>query len=120
MATGNFPVPPTFAPPFTEDPVTKQQSINPLWLSWFIECAAFFSAAGGSGGAIAHNNTAGLQGGSANQYYHLTASQQANLTAAQPVFTNIAFGTFTLGALAQTGSILIKDAGGTNRRLLVG
>jgi len=127
MATGNFPVPPTYAPPFIQDPATQGYVVNPLWLSWFLQAAQFFSDAGGSGGTIAHNNLAGLQGGAANQFFHLTASDFNNLTGGNPSFAgtvsaaNAKFGTFTsLGGIVQTGFITITDAGGTPRRLLVG
>lgn len=127
MATGNFPVPPTFAPPFIQDPRTQAYTVNPLWLSWFIEAAAFFSATGGSSGTIQHDNLAGLQGGAANEFFHLTLNEFNNLTGGSPSFTglisaaNAKFGTFSgTSGLTQTGFITITDAGGTARRLLVG
>lgn len=118
---GVFPVPPTYAEPFTENPVTKVSSVNPLWLSWFLEAAAFFSAAGGSSGTIQHDLLGGLQGGAANEMFHLTNSEHANLTGGEPNFPNIDFGTYTVdGTLTVTGYITIKDHLGNSRRLMVG
>lgn len=65
--------PPTYADPVLVDPVTKKAKFNPLWLSWFVKAANFFAAASD------HNNLSNLQGGSAGEYYHLTASQLADL-----------------------------------------
>lgn len=35
----NFPIPPTYANPMVEDPVTHQYSFSPLWLNWFLQVA---------------------------------------------------------------------------------
>lgn len=118
---GVFPVPPTYAPPFIKNKQTDEESINPLWLSWFLEAAAFFSAAGGSSGTIQHDLLGGLQGGGVNEFFHLTNSEHANLTGGEPNFPLIDFGTYTAdGTLVVTGYITIKDHLGNSRRLMVG
>jgi len=42
---------PTWAPVTVTDPLTGEDSFNPVWLKWFIDVAAFITANGG-GGAI--------------------------------------------------------------------
>lgn len=82
-----FQPPPTWAPLaiFTKQIVDGKAvdvpSVNPVWLKWFVDFVAVINASGGAGGTITHNSTAGLQGGTANQYYHVTAAQDALLAA---------------------------------------
>ncbi|MHB8413919.1 MAG: hypothetical protein ACYDB1_00795 [Acidiferrobacteraceae bacterium] len=52
-----------------------QPFFNPIWLDWFITLAAVISASGGASGQLQHNNLGGLQGGTTNEYYHLTSAQ---------------------------------------------
>lgn len=52
-------------------------TFNPIWLNWFLGIVGVLNAAGGT--AIDHNSLSGLQGGTANQYYHLTAAEHAAL-----------------------------------------
>ncbi len=71
MAT-NFPVPPTYADPITQDETTKKAVFNPIWLQWFLDVAQVFSSLNvGAGGTVNHNSLGGLQGGTTNEYYHL-------------------------------------------------
>lgn len=78
--TAVFEPPPTWADPVIVDKVTGQSQFNPVWLKWFVDVVATINATGGGGGGgTQHNLTAGLQGGMANQYYHLTATEYANL-----------------------------------------
>lgn len=75
-----FQPPPTYASPVLVDERTKQSQFNPIWLKWFLDLAAFLTASGGgSGGAAAHNDLSGLQGGSLTERFHITASQAADL-----------------------------------------
>lgn len=80
MSTLWFQPPPTYADPVLVDEKSGKAGFNPLWLSWFIELAQVLSTAGGGGGAVDHNLLVGLQGGAANQYYHLTAGEETDLT----------------------------------------
>ena len=121
-----FPPPPTYALPVLVSP-DGSSVFNPIWLNWFLDVAAFISASGGGGGGGgAHNSLGGLQGGAANEYYHLSQANYTNLTGGTTNFTNLVlggtlkFGTYTAAAIAQTGSVSITDSGGTVRRLLVG
>jgi hypothetical protein len=50
------------------------------------------------GSSVSHNDTIGLQGGTTNEYYHLTSAQHSNLTGGNPSFTTI---TGTLSTAAQ-------------------
>lgn len=77
MPSGAFEPPPTYAEVVLVDEVTKKHVFNPIWLKWFIDLAGILSATGGGGGTILHNSLGSIQGGAANEYYHLTATQQA-------------------------------------------
>lgn len=68
-----FQPPPTWASPILVDERTKQTSFNPVWLKWFVDLVGIINAAGG-GSTVLHNSTGGLQGGQANQYYHLNTA----------------------------------------------
>lgn len=72
----SFEPPPTYAEVVLADERTGKSRFNPIWLKWFIDLAGFVSQSGGPAGVV-HNDTGGLQGGTANQYYHLTAAQDA-------------------------------------------
>lgn len=90
----DFQPPPTYA-----DVVLVEEGqlprFNPVWLSWFLDLAGVLSASGGGGGSIDHNSTSGLQGGTSNQFYHLTqaAYNLLSVVAAStytPTLTNVA------------------------------
>jgi len=74
-----FEPPPTYAEVVVVDPQTNKGSFNPLWLKWFLKLASVLTNSGAVSGTIWHNVTGGLQGGAANQYYHLTTSEYANV-----------------------------------------
>lgn len=74
MATSQIEPPPTYADVLLKN-AAGQTYFNPIWLKWFIDLAAVISNSGGSGGTITHNSLGGLQGGTANQYYHMTSNQ---------------------------------------------
>lgn len=76
-----FQPPPTWANPVIVDEVTQEATFNPIWLKWFVDLVGVLNSLGGGGSAIQHSALAGLQGGAANQYYHLTAAAEAALTA---------------------------------------
>ena len=83
-----FEPPPTFADPVLVETkkvagkeVTHAQ-FNPIWLKWFLDLANYISL-NGAGGILQHNTLGGLQGGQANEYYHLTAAQEGLLANAQ-------------------------------------
>lgn len=72
-----FQPPPTYAEPVLIDEKTGKPRFNPIWLKWFLDMIAIINAAGGGSGSIQHNDTSSLQGGTTNEFYHLTAAQQA-------------------------------------------
>ena len=75
----NFSVPPVDFPFETVDILTNTSSMNAVWRKWFIDLSAVLNSVGAGGGGISHNATTGLQGGTAGQYYHLTAAQLSEL-----------------------------------------
>lgn len=81
MPSGAFEPPPTYAEVVLIDSVTKKHVFNPIWLKWFIDLAGILSVTGGGGGTLLHNNLGSIQGGAANEYYHLTAAQEARVAA---------------------------------------
>lgn len=89
----DFQPPPTWALPILVDENTRKAQFNPVWLQWFVDLVAVINASGGGGGAFVHNDLSGLQGGTANQYYHLSLAQNTiaqTLTAGTytPTLTN--------------------------------
>ncbi len=80
-----FQPPPTWALPILVNEQTKVAQFNPIWLKWFVDLAHVLSGAGGGGGSIDHNMLTGLQEGTADEYYHLTAAQHSALGVAFPV-----------------------------------
>lgn len=117
----NYLPPPTYAEVILIDK-DGNPKFNPIWLDWFVRLTASSAA----GGASDHNLLSNLQGGSANQYYHLTsalasalavilASQSANRVLAGPtsgaaaapafralVTADMPSGTGTVTSVAQT------------------
>ncbi len=81
--------PPTYAEVILIDERTQRATFNPIWLGWFLDLVQVLNESGAGGGAVNHNSTSGLQGGTTNQYYHLTAAQQAIVAA------GFAHGTYT-------------------------
>ena len=75
MAGNTFEPPPTYAEVILTDKEGKKPRFNPIWLKWFVDIAALLTASGGT--LISHNALAGIQGGTTNQYYHLTAAQRS-------------------------------------------
>lgn len=72
-----FQPPPTWADPVLVNETTGKFTFNPVWLKWFIDLVGVINASGGGGGSVTHNDTSGLQGGTANQFYHLTSAQNS-------------------------------------------
>lgn len=79
---GQFPAPPTYAEVVLVDEQTKKAQFNPIWLRFFLDIVQVINGSGGSGGTSQHNNLIGLQGGTSNQYYHLTLAEYSSLTGA--------------------------------------
>lgn len=71
-----FQQPPTYAEPVIVDEKTGKPRFNPIWLKWFLDLAQVIDDSGGGSGTVQHNDTGGLQGGTSNEYYHLTAAQK--------------------------------------------
>lgn len=65
---------PTYADPVEVDPKTGKSGFNPTWLSWFLTLTQ-----GGLGAATAHDSLAGLQGGTAGQFFHLTLAEYQHI-----------------------------------------
>lgn len=89
MATA-FEPPPTYAEVVLFDEQGKHPKFNPIWLKWFVDIAAVLtSIGGGSGTGIDHDALQNLQGGTANQYYHLTAAEHTTTEALIAVNTQL-------------------------------
>lgn len=70
MAT--FPPPPTYTLPVEVDETSGKSKFSTIWLAWFIDIGRVFSTLNiGPDGSIVHNDSAGLQGGAADEFYHL-------------------------------------------------
>lgn len=110
MSSLNFEPPPTYADPVLVDEKTKKSQFNPIWLKWFVDLTQVLSAfASGSGSGINHNTLAGLQGGMANEYYHLTAASFTYLTALPNPIT-VAYGGTGFTGLTQGDLIYASSA----------
>jgi hypothetical protein len=70
---GQFPAPPTYAEVVIYDETSKKAQFNPIWLKFFLDIVAVLNNSGGT--TTQHNALGGLQGGTSNQYYHLTLAQ---------------------------------------------
>lgn len=70
----NIPPPPTYAQlvilPEGKEKI-EDATFNPIWLSWFVELVGIVTQTS-SGGNLQHNLLNGLQGGTTNQFYHLS------------------------------------------------
>lgn len=102
--TTQFQPPPTYADPVIVDEATRKGQFNPLWLKWFLDLSQFINNNGG-GSAIQHNSLGGLQGGTANQYYHLNQTTYAILNnIGTPTAGSVAYGTGSTVAFSPVGS----------------
>jgi len=70
-----FQPPPTWASPVVIDEKTKEGQFNPVWLQWFVNLVGVINSIGAASGTIQHNALSGLQGGTANQFFHLALQQ---------------------------------------------
>lgn len=75
----DFQPPPTWALPILVNEQTKQAQFNPIWLKWFVDLAGVLSSFGGGSGSADHNLLSGLQGGAADEYYHLNAADYGQI-----------------------------------------
>lgn len=73
----DFPPPPTYAEVILVDERSKKGTFNPIWLNWFLTLAAALDGAGGT--ILQHNDLSGLQGGTTNEFFHLTSAEYAAL-----------------------------------------
>jgi hypothetical protein len=80
MAAADWPPAPTYALPIIIDEQTNVLAFNPIWLEWFLRISQVLSKAGAGGGGILHNSLDGLNGGTTDEYYHLTAAQHGDVT----------------------------------------
>ena len=74
----DFQPPPTYDMPIQEDEQGRAV-FSPIWLNWFLSLAQVLNSFSGGGGTAEHNMLSGLQGGTTDEYYHLTEAQHANL-----------------------------------------
>lgn len=84
-----FQPPPTWAEPVLVDERSKKAAFNPIWLKWFVDLISVINTSGGGGGTIQHNTLLGLQGGAANQFYHLDATHYTFVNALTATATQI-------------------------------
>ena len=99
-----FQPPPTYADPVVVDEATRKGQFNPIWLKWFLDLSQFINNNGG-GNTIQHNSLSGLQGGTANQYYHLTLASYTILNnVGTPTAGSVAYGTGSSIAFSPVGT----------------
>jgi len=103
--------PPTYAEVMLKG-TNGEAFFNPIWLDWFLTLAAVISASGGSSGTLQHNSLSGLQGGSANEYYHVTASQDTLIGALAGLSTGII-------SITGTGTAAVRTITGTANEITV-
>jgi len=115
----DFQPPPTYAEVILVDERDPQgrPRFNPIWLNWFLTLAEVLDNAGAGGGSIQHNDTANLQGGTTNQFYHATAAENANLAALQALATGLvaktAAATYAVRTILGTANqIAVANGGG--------
>lgn len=69
---------PTYAEVILVNEQTRKATFNPIWLKWFLDLAQTINT------ADAHNSLTGLQGGTASEFYHMTAAEDALLALLVP------------------------------------
>jgi len=126
----NIQPPPTYDLPIEINQVTKEANFSPNWLKWFIDLAQIIDEAGGT--SIDHNALTGLQGGTVDEYYHLTEAEHTAIgtlgalganriiysDAAAAIATEAGFeydqttNTATIPILSVTGNTTLGDASG--------
>lgn len=104
MSTAQFQPPPTYALPIETDAATGKPTFNRVWLKWFYDLVQALNNAQVTGGTIQHNNLAGLQGGQANEYYHLTATEHNLLQTIETTYNAGFSGTITTAKLTAGGA----------------
>lgn len=113
-----FQPPPTYADVVVFDPTGEHPKFNPIWLKWFLDLVQVINDSGGGGGIISHNSTSGLQGGTANQYYHLQASEYTG--SGTGTFARVNGPTFTAPVLGTPASGVLTNCTGTASGLTAG
>ena len=99
--------PPTYADVVLIDSQTKLPKFNPIWLKWFLDLAQVFNEAGGT--TIDHNVLANLQGGTANQFYHLTSAEATSFTGVKSANTVLAGPASGAAAVAAFRALVTAD-----------
>lgn len=97
MAVSTIQPVPSYALPFVGNDAELARlglKFNPLWLKWFLDMIRQLQ----TGGGVLHNNLAGLQGGTAAQFYHLTLAQSQIITGTKTA--NFVYAGPTAGAAA--------------------
>lgn len=100
--TVQFQPPPTWAPVTVADARTGEQVFNPVWLKWFLDVVGVINSSGGGSGSIQHNGLGGLQGGTTNEFYHLTNAEHATIIASRSCFMVYQSVAQAIGAAAWT------------------
>ena len=110
-----FQPPPTYADPVIVDEATRKGQFNPIWLKWFLDLSQYINVNGG-GAQIQHSALGGLQGGAANEYFHLTSAKYALINSTgSPTSGGIAYGTgssFNFSSAGTAGQILTSGGAG--------
>jgi hypothetical protein len=88
--------PPTFTDPVIVDEKSSKATFNPIWLNWFLTLVESLNTAGGTN--LNHNLLSNLQGGTTDEYYHLTQERYQEVTNAKSA--NIVFAGPAAGAAA--------------------
>jgi hypothetical protein len=99
---------PNYAMPFIGNEEALRQlglKFNPVWLKWFIDTLGQITG----GTVIDHNTLAGIQGGTTNEYYHLTSARHSTLTGVQSANIVLAGPTSGAAAIAAFRALVTAD-----------
>jgi hypothetical protein len=119
MAT--FQPPPTYAEVVLVDEAGKRPPrFNPIWLKWFVDVARALAAAAGGSGTLVHNSLTGIQGGVADEAYHLSASQLSAILAALPPSGALALPLHTVAGLPTGSKGYVAMVTDSTQTLIVG
>ena len=128
MAASDWQPPPTYELPIQlRAPVDAQDELpsriaeqlaratfSSNWLNWFLRLGALLSALGAGSGGILHNLLSSLQGGTTDEYYHLTAAEYTALGSANAdgILAGDAFHHYPQPAAIQDSGVLITQVFG--------
>jgi len=119
MATNKFQPPPTYAMPVIEDPRTKANVFNPIWLKWFLDLSQNLGVGGaGTGSVTSVVAGTGLEGGIITAAGTISLKTIGTAGTYGQVTVN-GFGQVTSGVAPETGlNVVVQTAkltgGGAN------